>query len=147
MKILYSSEFVSVYFDPTIPCIVWKPLDSIPIDEEWRKSFEEGILYIIDYDKQNPGKLGWVNDTEKIQAVGDKNLSWLTQHMNDRVLRLGARKVSFVMPDNELGKNAIRLYINLTILRNDNCLQIAVFETLEEAKGWIGVKDYAITES
>lgn len=133
--LIYSSDFVSVSFDSEIPCIIWKPLGSIP-SEDWKKSFETGVKFIANNFDKFGGTIHWLNDTKLIQAVGIENISWLQDTANNFASSFDKMKIAFVYPKNKLGLIALTLYLRETYQRGYK-LPIGLFETENEAKIWL----------
>ncbi len=133
--ILIENKAVRVEFDPTIPSVIWTPLEFMS-GEDWRQPFTVGVDFYLQKVKELPN-LGWLNDTRQLKPTRPEDVNWLNVKVNDRVRVVGGKKVAFVLPENIFGKMAIKLYIQSTTKREDNKLEIKAFQTLGEARLWL----------
>lgn len=133
--ILLENKAVKVEFDPTIPSVIWTPLEFMS-GEEWRQPFVVGMDFYTAKLKELPN-LGWLNDTRKLKPTKPEDIHWLNLNVNEKAYRANGKKVAFVLPENIFGKMAIKLYIQFTTKREDNRLEIRAFKSIGEARIWL----------
>lgn len=138
IMIIYENQKVVVKFDPTVPCVIWTPLQFMN-GEEWSTPFVKGMDFITEKIKTQPN-ISWLNDARKLKTVGIDDLKWLNKNVNDRGLKMGVRKVGFVLPENIFGKMAVKFYVEFTNKRTDNQFHIKAFTSYQEAVNWLSGK-------
>ena len=137
--ILFESHAVKLEFDPTIPCIIWTPLDFMSGDQ-WKEPFIKGVEFFEKKIQEVP-HLEWLNDTRKLKSVKIGDVQWVDQWVNPRVKEAGLKKNAFVLPDDIFAKMSIRAYIRFTETRKDSNFQIKGFESVANAKMWLKGND------
>lgn len=143
--ILYESHLVKVEFDPSVPTVIWTPLEFMS-GEQFTQPFVVGMDFFEKKVKEIPN-LGWLNDTRRVNSVKIEDVKWLDKNVNDRAYEVGGKKVAFVLPENIFGKMSVRFYIKFTNERMDNKLEIKAFEKLAQAKLWLkGADDVQLSE-
>jgi len=134
-EVFFHSEKVTLTFDERIPCIIWEPVGLLK-GEQFREPFRIGMDYLEMKIKSVPN-ITWLNDTRKFKNASQEDVKWLNKNVNDRVYKLGTRRVAFVLPDNIFGKWAIKIYVDFTKKRPDNKLDIKAFDEINEAREWL----------
>lgn len=132
--IIVENKTVRVEFDPSIPAIIWTPLEFME-GEFFRAPFNKGMDYFEDKVKEIPN-LSWLNDARKLKSVKPDDVRWI-KNINERAEKLGGRKVAFVLPENIFGKMAVKLYVEFTNSNKNYKLQVKAFNSFEKAKNWL----------
>ena len=136
MTILYNKpDTVTVEFDKSVPCIVWRPNGFIP-SEDFTNSFQAGVNFIRDNRKKQP-ITKWLNDARKYSGANPLDVLWLNKNVNDPGVEYGVTKNAFVLPEDPFARLSIRTYIFMTRKQREIPLQIKTFETIEEARKWL----------
>lgn len=132
---VFKNDQANITFDESVPCVVWTPTGFLK-GEQFREPFKAGMDFLEEKIKTYP-TISWLNDARSLKTVGQDDVKWLNQNVNDRAYKLGVKKVAFVLPESIFGKWAIKLYVDFTQRRSDNKLEIKAFATVAEAKKWL----------
>jgi hypothetical protein len=115
--ILFSkSDTVTVEFDESIPCVVWKPTGFIP-SEDFTNSFQAGVNFIRDNHK-TLSITRWLNDGRKYSGANPLDVLWLNKNVNDPGVEYGVTKNAFILPEDPFARLSIRTYIFMTRKRS-----------------------------
>ena len=133
--ILHTEPYGRLLLAPEVPCVIisWNGFAN---SEQFRFLMDRGLeLYQAEAKRTQP--LGWLADTQNVQAVKPTDQDWMHTDWNVRAHRAGIRHVSFVVPETVFGQISVQSYSRNVATTNDYEIETYAHRTLKEAKQWL----------
>lgn len=136
---IYEREYVTLDYDPSVPCIVATHLKFMLVEE-----FKSHLDFALDFMKgkiKETGRMLFLADTTLSPAADTEAVKWTAEDWTPRALEAGIKHVAFVLPENEWSKMSVDEY---TEAGKKNGMDITYFQDLESAKNWF--RDMSINQ-
>lgn len=131
--ILFKEKYGTIEYDENTPAIVCSFIGFMP-SATFRNFLDMGLKFLIE--KKQGRDILWLSDTKKHQVQGEDDIKWVTENWNPRAHKAGVRHVAFVLPDNIFGESSVNNYKKNTAEKDKDKIQVAMFDSLENAKNW-----------
>ena len=133
--VLHTEPYGRLLLAPEVPCVIisWNGFAN---SEQFRFLMDRGLeLYQAEAKRTQP--LGWLADTQNVQAVKPTDQDWMHTDWNVRAHRAGIRHVSFVVPETVFGQISVQSYSRNVASTNDYEIETYAHRTLKAAKTWL----------
>jgi len=95
--------------------------------------FREGINKTVEVFKNKKRVTKIISDTLALGIVKKEDTDWVAQVMNPILIKLGLRKIGFIIPKSIVGQMAVDNYKN----ESKDALAVHYFENMQDALNWM----------
>lgn len=128
---VHESEYATIWYHPESK-IVHHKFHKFIYGEEFRKVLESGLQLF-----QEKGAAKWLSDDRLNSAIPREDGEWGIVNWSPRVMAAGWKYWAIVMPDKNIGKKNMELFMKTYI---EQGLTIETFEDADEALKWLESK-------
>lgn len=129
-----ATNVYTIYYEPNLGCVVME-WDGYATSNEFREGTEIMLNTLV---KNDCHKV--LADIKDMVLIGMDDQQWLETQFLPRAIRFGFRACAIVKPSNYFNKVAVE---TVSYKVDKEKLLINFFDTLEEAKDWLGQLTFA----